>query len=77
MPYCALAQTTVVVLEIQKGDLLSKLPKDFLLAMELIALERKKWLVHRMKGIKKTSKQIYKKDPKFSIYKESYKTLVK
>ena len=58
-------------------DLLSKFPKEFLLAMEYIAIERKKWLLQRMRSIKKTSKQVYKKDPRFSVYKESFKNLVR
>ena len=77
MPYGAFAQTKVLALEVSKADLLSKFPKDFLLSMEYIAIERKKWLLQRVRSIKKTSKQVYKKDPRFSVYKESFKNLVR
>ena len=58
----------MVLLEISKADLISKLPKESLATLEVHALERKKWLRERCKNISKTVKTLYNQDHQQAVY---------
>lgn len=75
--YSVVSQTQVKVLEISKQDMINKMPRDFILDIENTYQDRKNWKTVRMQDIKKTNKDIYKKDENCDAYREAIDNISK